>query len=320
MVSNIDIYKRIEKVIISAQNAIEALTDISEEEWDTVYTLIQNRKGKIILTGVGKSGYIAMKVSATLTSLGQQAVFVHPVEAMHGDSGVVCPDDVIIAFSFSGNTKELVLFLRHAMEYMGSIVVGVTGKSDSFLGTKTHAKLLLKISEEGCPLELAPMASTTAMMVIGDAIAAGLTVPEEFTKHDFARFHPSGTLGLSLTPVSERALISHDVSIHRAESIQSVLKRMTEIGKGLIAVVDDTGLLVGSVSDGDVRRFFSERITSEGATAQDFMSTNPKYVTEDETLSNALALMEQHEITNLFVVDVQGCPIGVIHIHDIIAV
>ncbi len=310
--------ERVKKTIREAHAALEAVAQIDGERWSKAITLLSERNGKIVLTGVGKSGYIGMKMAATLTSLGHASVFVHPVEAAHGDSGAVQSGDVVIALSFSGNTKELLFFLRHLKKSSEVAIIGITGGETSGLAVLADAVLPVVIREEGCPLNLAPMASTTASLVIGDALAAGLTSPELFTKHDFARYHPSGTLGLSLTPVLERAHVDPNIVVPASAPVSVVLAKMGEIGKGVIAVVDSSGVLMGSITDGDVRRFFVAYGSAEGKTAEDMMHKTPKYLGSESTLKDALVLMEAHKITNIFIRDEVGKPVGIIHIHDIL--
>ncbi len=311
-------YSRSHKVFDEALWSITALKSLSPSLWESLYACITARTGKIVLTGVGKSGYVAMKVAATLTSLGQYATFIHPVEAMHGDAGGVEEGDVLIAFSYSGNTKELVQFTRYVRDHFSVALIGVTKTEESALGQLSDIVVPVVIRSEGCPLDLAPMASTTTMLVLGDAIAACITLPEVFTKNDFARFHPSGTLGLSLTRVHEKALMQSDMSVPHNTSLQLALQKMDSIGKGLIAVVREDGVLVGSVTDGDVRRFFARTASSDNTTVASVMNTTPKYVTPETSLHEALMLMETHKITNLFVVDDMQQPVGIIHIHDIV--
>jgi arabinose-5-phosphate isomerase len=313
------IHTRVEKALTAAHASIGTLLHIDRALWEAVCVLVEKREGKIVLTGVGKSGYIAMKVAATLTSLGSFASFLHPTEAMHGDLGGVSSGDVVIAFSYSGNTRELVECLRHLRNTCAISIIGITKSETSLLGKLSDYVLPVTISEEGCPLNLAPMASTTTMLAIGDALAAGITEPTTFTNRDFARFHPSGTLGLSLTPVSERARMCDDIHVHHHTPLHETLVTMGVIGKGIVAVVDDAGSLVGSITDGDIRRFIVMYGTSEGKRALDVMSREPKSIEQTQSLKDALVIMESHKITSLFVVDESGRPQGVIHIHDIVS-
>jgi arabinose-5-phosphate isomerase len=309
---------RIQKVIFSAKESVTNLEKVAQNEWDDVVRVLKNRKGKIVFTGIGKSGYVGMKLTATFTSMGHKSLFIHPVEAMHGDSGGVDDGDVIIALSYSGNTKELIYFLTHAKQMAHVDVIGVTGGKESGLAKIADTVLPIRISEEGCPHNLAPMASTTAMMVAGDALAAALTEPESFTQKDFARFHPSGTLGLSLTKVSEVYAENEHVFILHTEPMQNVLLRISEVGKGIVGVLSGEGKLIGAVTDGDIRRFFLKNTTCVGYIAEDVMSPTPKYVHTEHTLKDALGVMELHKITSVFVVKENGEPCGVIHIHDIL--
>lgn len=313
-------YLRAQHVIAHAGNAVTKLAMLSEAFWINLTSILERRRGKIILTGIGKSGYIAMKVSATLTSLGHRALFVHPVEALHGDSGSVEEGDVVIAFSYSGTTKEVLFFVRHAIESFSVDVIAVTGNSHSELADLATSTVPITITAEGCPLDLAPMASTTAMLVFGDALVAALTSPEQFTKHDFLRFHPHGTLGLLLTPVEVRATMNSDFVVSGDTPLQETLLRMGEVGKGVVAVVSELGELVGSITDGDVRRFFTTATHTSLATAKDVMNSNPKCLHRGQNLKEALELMEHHKITNLFVIGEGRVPLGIIHIHDIVEV
>ena len=313
-----DSFQRVLNTISAAHEGLLQIEAIQEEVWQSVFTILETRTGKLILTGVGKSGYIAMKIAATLTSLGHTAIFVHPVEALHGDMGVIKNGDAVIALSFSGNTKELVQFLSYAKNTFAVSIVALVGNQDSTIASFADAVLPIVISHEGCPLDLAPMASTTAMLVVGDALSAGLTSPEQFTKSDFARFHPSGMLGLTLTSVGERMMRNVPIVVHEEAPLEDVLIRMNDVGKGLLGVVGSTGTLIGGVTDGDIRRFLTRSLDARGVYARDVMSSDPKYVKETHSLKEALHLMETHKITNLFVIDELGTPIGIIHMHDIV--
>ncbi len=317
---DIDASARSRKVIREAINSLKEFQNLDERFWNELCSRVQNRKGKLVLTGVGKSGYIAMKVAATLTSLGNFATFIHPVEAMHGDSGGVTEGDTVIAFSYSGNTKELIQFMRHIKERMEVSLIGVTGARDSQLGKLSDMVILITIQEEGSPYNLAPMASTTAMLVAGDALAAGLTSPQTFTKNDFARYHPSGTLGFSLTSVKERMLPhTPDDMVGEDTELQEVLLHMSNIGKGIIGVISPNGALTGAITDGDIRRFLCTNISIEGAHAKDAMNVTPKYVQHNHTLKDALEMMESFKITNVFVINEESIPIGILHMHDILS-
>jgi arabinose-5-phosphate isomerase len=313
-----DSFQRARNTLSAAREGLLQIEAIKEEVWQSAFTVLEERIGKLILTGVGKSGYVAMKIAATLTSLGHTAVFVHPVEALHGDMGVIKNGDAVIALSFSGNTKELAQFLTHAKDAFTLTIVALVGNQDSRIARLADCVVPILISNEGCPLDLAPMASTTAMLVVGDALSAGLTSPEQFTKSDFARFHPSGTLGLTLTPVGEKMVRNVPIVVKAETPLEEVLMQMNQVGKGLLGVVGSSGMLIGGVTDGDIRRLLTKTLDARGAYARDVMSVNPKSVKETHSLKEALHLMETHKITNLFVTDESGSPIGIIHMHDIV--
>lgn len=313
-----NIRARVDEVVRATQGALQSITTIEDALWENASLLLQNTREKILTTGIGKSGYIAMKVAATLTSLGHVAIFVHPVEAMHGDSGIVGNGDVVVAFSYSGATKELVQFVRHTKQNLFATCIGITGSENSPLGILSDVVIPISILGEGCPLNLAPMASTTAMLVVGDALAASITSPEHFSERDFARFHPSGSLGLSLTTVKERMRADQDIVVKTDTPLQEVLREMNRIGKGTVGVISQEGILVGSITDGDVRRFFSTHDSCGTSCAHDVMSPDPKRILESDTLKDALTLMETHKITSLFVLNKNDRPIGILHVHDII--
>lgn len=311
-------FARTQNAIFAAEEGIRSVSVITSDVWLSVFDLLSKRTGKIVLSGVGKSGFIAMKIAATLTSLGHIAVFIHPVEALHGDLGGIDEGDCIIALSASGNTKELVQFVMHAKKAFGVSVISIVGNMDSTLAHIADQILPIAISDEGCAIGLAPMASTTAMLVVGDALSAGLTSPLEFTKHDFARLHPSGTLGLSLTPVRDCMTQNELMVVGRSTPLQEVLRRMGEVGKGIVGVVSDDGALAGVITDGDIRRLFMRRESIAGVVAQDAMNEDPKYIQEEDTLKDALSLMERYKIMNLFIVSTGESPVGIIHMHDIL--
>ena len=314
-----DAFVRAQSAVEAAHEGLVHLKAIPEDVWQSVFTVLNERTGKLVLTGVGKSGYIAMKIAATLTSLGHTAVFMHPVEALHGDMGGIKSGDALIALSFSGNTKELVQFLSHAKNAFAITITALVGNPDSHIARIADCVLPITIFREGCPLDLAPMASTTAMLVVGDALSAGLTSPQQFTKNDFAQFHPSGTLGLSLTTVGERMTRNVLISVGGETPLEEVLTHMGDVGKGLLGVIGSEGVLIGGITDGDIRRFLTRTLDARGASARDVMSGSPKHIQETYSLKDALHLMEMHKITNLFVVDDAQNPIGIIHIHDVVA-
>ncbi len=282
--------------------------------------ILNNRKGKIVLTGVGKSGHIGMKISATLVSLGNQAVFLHPVEAIHGDIGVVSKGDVVIALSFSGGSIEVIRIVKHLKKEFSVKVISITGNIQSQLSKISDTNILLNIQEEGSPHGLAPMASTTTTLVVGDMLASAITSPKNFKKSHFAKFHPGGSLGLELKKVGEFMTVGRAVPTVREDtSFQEMLIEMNDKKLGVVAVLKKKKL-IGVVTDGDVRRFLAKGKNSATAKVQDVMTTNPRYVQDQNSLKSCLVMMEDYRITSLFVLDIKKSLIGLIHIHDIVDV
>ncbi|MBX4189062.1 KpsF/GutQ family sugar-phosphate isomerase [Candidatus Parcubacteria bacterium] len=303
------------------KEAIEALKGLRKDLSSIAKagTLLQKRKGKIIITGVGKSAFIGMKMAATFTSLGETAIFLHPVEALHGDSGLVGKGDVLIALSFSGESSEVIRIVKYISKIFSIQVISVTGGMHSKLAKLSNVVIPINIRREGSPLNLAPMASTTASLVVGDMLAAQLVGNKPFTKNHFSRFHPGGSLGLSLITVeeimergSDLPLVPEGVELSRA--IDAVSKR----GRGVVGVMAKNKTLVGILTDGDIRRFVLKHSTIRGARVGQAMTKNPKVIGKQDSLYAALELMEQWKITNLFVVDKRLMPIGLVHMHDIV--
>lgn len=279
---------------------------------------LAGRRGKIVTTGIGKSGFIAAKVAATMTSLGVPAVFLHPTDAMHGDIGLVSRDDAVIAFSHSGNTKELLGALYH-LKRLGVPVVAVTGGRTSRLAAAAEHVLAYRIAGEGSPHDLAPMASTTVSLVIGDMLAAQLATLRGFTRQTFAQLHPSGTLGLQLTAVADVMLTGKGLpTVSRNASFHSALRHINDKKLGIVAVIDEGRRLVGALTDGDVRRFVLSGASVDRARVQQAMTARPRTIALDATLLDALRAMEERKITSLFVVDSHKHLKGMVHMHQII--
>lgn len=315
-----NIKNRTHKTLKGEISAVKALGNLLEDiAFYKAVKLLSKREGKIIITGVGKSGFIGMKIASTLTSLGQHAVFIHPVEAFHGDSGAVSPGDVVIAISFSGGSAEVNRVIKYLKSVFLVKVIAITGNSNSLLAGISDITLNLNVKKEGCPLDLAPMASTTATMVLGDMLASALTSPDQFKPHHFAKFHPGGTLGLSLTTVEEIMTPEEGLPmVSTAASFHEVLASITEKNFGVTGVVSNTGVLSGIVSDGDVRRFLlANKEDISKAKARNMMTRNPKTAKVHETVKDALNKMEENKITTLFVVNDRK-PVGILHMHSIV--
>jgi len=281
--------------------------------------LLAARRGKVITSGVGKSGFIAMKAAATLTSLGHPAVYLDPLAALHGDSGHAKRGDALIAFSFSGESIELVKLAQH-LKKLGVTVIALSHGRRSALARLADLVVDVPVAEEGSPHNLAPMASTTASLALSDMIAAALTDPTIFSHQSFARFHPAGALGLSLTFVRDIMRARGQTPALRLDrSFEEALKVMTRGGLGVVAVVDRGGRLVGTVTDGDVRRILMRLDSPKGLPVRMLMTKHPKSISENASLKEALALMELHKITSLFVVGEGKMLRSIIHLHDLVS-
>ena len=311
---------RVEHTLAKATSAVIGLQDSVGENFYSAVEILQNRKGKIIVTGVGKSAFVGMKMTATLISLGQMAQFLHPVEALHGDSGIVVDGDVILALSFSGESAEVVKIVSYLKKSFDVHVVSITGNTTSQLAQLSDKHIHISISEEGSPLNLAPMSSTTATIVVGDMLASALTSPLHFEKHHFAKFHPGGSLGLQLTRIVEVMSSGGDIPIVRdSDSLNDALLEMSRTSHtGFVGVVDQSGKLSGIVTDGDIRRYIIKNGNVENKIVKHVMTPNPKTINENQSLQEGLTLMEKHKITSLFVLGEMGNPTGVVHMHDII--
>lgn len=285
--------------------------------------LLLDCKGKVIITGMGKSGIVGKKIAATFSSTGTPAIFVHPAESSHGDLGMIAKGDVILAISYSGETAELSHVLAYAAR-KDIPLLGLTGKMKSALAQASQVTLDVSVKEEACPIGLAPTASTTATLALGDALAVALMKRRGFKTEDFAEFHPAGTLGARLlTRVKDVMHKGDAVAIVKAtDDMKSVISKMTakEV-RGVAGVVDDSGQLIGIITDGDLRRRLDKSQNPLQDKAGDIMSANPKTVGADEMAERALYVMEQFTIQSLFVVDKQSGsqkPIGLLHFQDLL--
>lgn len=296
--------------------ALDALAESLGSEFDRAVELILGARGKLIVGGLGKSGHVGRKIAATFASTGTTATFLHLAEAIHGDLGIAAPGDVAILISLSGKTAELEPVIDH-FEAVGIPIVAITGQPGSPLGEAAAAPLILPHWPEVGPEAVAPTTSTTMSLALGDALAMAVMRQKGFTRTDFGRLHPGGTLGARLKPVSrlmhsgERMpLVSESSSIHEA------VVEMTEKRLGLVGVTGPDGSLVGVITDGDLRRNIERGLDHEAA---EFMTRDPKTVRSDALVGDAVSLFDQYRITALFVVEGDGerqRPVGVLHIHD----
>lgn len=281
--------------------------------------LILKSKGRIVLTGMGKSGLIARKIVATLNSTGTAAIYLHPTDAVHGDLGMVREEDIVIVISKSGSTEEL-LPLVIMLKRLNVTIIGMLGERKSKLGKECDVILDVHVKEEACPHDLAPTSSTTAALVLGDALAIALLEMRGFTAEDFALLHPGGSLGKRLSlKISEIMYKGDDVPIVKANAhIKDTILEITSKRLGTTCVVDDAGLLIGVITDGDLRRLLEKTMDIKDLRAKDLMSKNPKTIEQEFLASFALQQMENYSITSLIVIDKNKTPVGILHLHDLV--
>ncbi|MEO0150400.1 MAG: KpsF/GutQ family sugar-phosphate isomerase [candidate division WOR-3 bacterium] len=280
--------------------------------------ILANCKGKVVLIGIGKSGIIARKISSTLSSTGTPSIFLHPAEAIHGDLGMIDKNDVAVIISNSGETEEIINIIPY-LKFLNIPIICITGNKNSTLAQKSDVIIDIKIIREACPLNLAPTSSTTATLVLGDAIAITLMELKGFTKEQFAKLHPGGLIGKRLKRVYEIMHTGNKVPIvYEDMSIKDAIIEITSKGFGAVAVLDRNGNLVGIITDGDLRRYIEKGNDLNNGTVISAMTRNPKTIKYNETVGDALNLMEKYKITVLLVLDEQNKLIGIIHLHDIL--
>ncbi len=298
-------------------SAIRGLLDQLDDRFDAAVDLLAGCQGRVVTTGMGKSGLIMKKLAATLSSTGTPALFLHPAEANHGDLGMVAAGDVVVAASFSGTTVELVQLVELLKRLAVPLVV-ITGNAESPLARHADAHLQVAIDKEACPLDLAPTASTTATLAMSDALAMALLEAKGFTPEDFARLHPGGQLGKRLLKVAQ---LMHEgdrlPAVGPATPMRDAIYEMSRKKLGITAVVDDAGRLLGCISDGDLRRLLEQDPQLLGKTAGDCMHPDPLTIDGGELASAALHLLEERKITSLFVVAGDRRLEGVLHLHDL---
>ena len=308
------------EVLTIEANSILKLKDRIGENFDKAVEFLYNCKGRVIVTGMGKSGLIGKKIAATLSSTGTPSYFLHPAESTHGDSGIITRDDVIIAISNSGETQEL-LNLLPLIKRFGVLMIGMTGNMTSTLAKSSDVVLDIGVGKEACPLNKAPTASTTATLAMGDALAVCLLEKRGFSEEDFLIFHPSGALGKGFL-YHVKDLMLDDINklpiVHENDKFTDVIKVISEFKLGMAMIVNNSAKLTGVLTDGDIRRTLIKYPDTAYLTVKDVMTVNPKRISADEYAASALHLMEKYSITALAVVGSDDKPIGVIHIHDIL--
>lgn len=293
----------------------DALSDGLSQAFADAVELIRSASGKVVVTGMGKSGHVGQKVAATLASTGTPAFFVHPSEASHGDLGMVTPEDVVLAFSWSGETVELTSLINYSRRFAVPLVA-VTSRADSTLAKEAEVTLALPQADEACPHGLAPTTSTVMQVALGDCLAVALLESKGFTASDFKTFHPGGQLGARLKFVSDLMHKGDQVPLAGTDAVMSdALVTMTEKSLGCLGITNADGRLVGIITDGDLRRNMGPELLT--AKAEEIMTRDPKSVSPDMLASAALEVVNASAITALFVTE-DGKPVGIIHVHDLL--
>jgi arabinose-5-phosphate isomerase len=305
------------RVLAIEAEAIARLVERLDARFDEAVDLILKSAGRVVVSGMGKSGMVGRKIASTLASTGTPSFFLHPADAMHGDIGMLVPGDVVLALSNSGETAEVCRLLE-LVKRLDFALVAVVGNGDSTLGRAADVTIDLGITREACPLDLAPSASTTATLAMGDALAFALSRARGFTAADFARHHPGGHLGKRLTAVKD--LMRTGDAVPRVAATASMLDAVAEMsrkGLGMTTVIEDGGRLVGVLTDGDLRRLIARGTALYARPVGECASADPKRIGRDEVASRALALMEEWKITALVVVGPDDRVEGVLHLHDL---
>ena len=316
MITTEDIIASAKKSILSQSESISKLVNYIDTDFVKAVETIFNSKGRLVVTGIGKSAIIAQKIVATLNSTGTPSLFLHASEAIHGDLGMVQPDDVVICISKSGNSPEIKVLVP-LLKRFGNKLIAITGNVTSFLGKEADYTLNTYVEKEACPNNLAPTNSTTAQLVIGDAIAICLMEMKNFTAEDFAKYHPGGALGKKLLlRVGEMLDTTHKPIVSSDSSVKTVIVEISEKRLGVTAVVENEKV-IGIITDGDIRRMLNKTETISGLTAKDIMTINPKMIKTTDLVSDALNILEDFSITQLVVVDGNEYK-GVLHLHDIL--
>ncbi|MEE9331949.1 MAG: KpsF/GutQ family sugar-phosphate isomerase [Methylophilaceae bacterium] len=298
---------------------IEALATRLDESFEAAVNLILHCKGRVVVSGIGKSGHVGGKIAATLASTGTPAFFMHPAEASHGDLGMITEDDVVIALSNSGESEEILNILP-TIKRLGAKVIGITGKATSTLAKESHLHLSAEVSQEACPLGLSPTASTTATLALGDALAVCVLDCREFSAEDFAKSHPGGSLGRRLITRVKDIMHAGNALPYVLDtvSVSEALIEMTQKSLGFTAVVNQKHQLVGIFTDGDVRRVFATGIHAESTKIVDVMHKKPNIITAEKLAAEAVEVMEQKKINGLLVTDESGKLVGAFNMHDLL--
>ncbi|MDR3287588.1 MAG: KpsF/GutQ family sugar-phosphate isomerase [Prevotellaceae bacterium] len=316
MTDNNQIKQQAINTILTEADAVRKLADFIDDDFANTVKHIHNINGRVIVSGIGKSANIATKIVATLNSTGTPSIFMHAADAIHGDLGIIQPDDVVICLSKSGNTAEIKLLIP-LIQKMGNKIIALVSNINSYLAQ--HADFILRatVAEEACPNNLAPTSSTTAQLVIGDALAICLLKMRGFSAEDFARVHPGGSLGKKLYTRVGDIMSKAKPQVKNTDVIRDVIIEISSNYLGSTAVVNDLGKIAGIITDGDLRRMLQLEVDIKTLTAENIMSLNPKTIDSSELAIKAFTTMEKNKITQMLVVHDDDY-VGVIHIHDIL--
>jgi len=318
--STLDLARRVLEI---EADAVRALIERIDERFAAAVDLIDQRKGRVVVSGMGKSGHIARKIASTLASTGTPAYFVHPAEASHGDLGMIEAGDVFIAISYSGASEELVQILP-LIKRRGAKLIAITGKPDSTLGREADVHLDAGVAQEACPHNLAPTASTTAALAMGDALAVALLDKRGFSAADFARTHPRG--GLPGQALARQALLHVEDVMRKGEQVPRIppgtplrqaVMEMTRGRIGMTAVVDAAGIVIGVFTDGDLRRTIEKHAELNGLVVDDVMTRNPRTIRSHTLAAEAVHIMDEHKVNQVLVVDERGALLGALNMHDL---
>lgn len=308
-----------QRVIRIEAAAVAALAERIGDSFAKAVKLIYQSKGRVILTGMGKSGIIAQKIAATMTSTGTAALFMHPADAMHGDLGLVLKNDVVICITKSGNTDEISRLIP-VFKRLAVPVITMTGNLRAAIAEKSDIVLDISVTEEACPHDLAPTASTTASLALGDALSVALLAQRNFSPEEFARLHPGGALGRRLLLRLEEVMFTGEKIpvVNEANSLKETIFEITAKRFGCTAVVNPNGILSGIVTDGDLRRLFARTSDFDSLTARDVMSLNPKTAKPEDLARVAFRMMENHNIMQIIIINPANRPVGMVHLHDLL--
>ncbi len=303
---------------IEAQGILE-LIDRIDQNFTKMVELICNSKGRLIVGGIGKSGIVGRKIVATLNSTGTRSIFLHPVEAMHGDLGMVSHEDIFLALSNSGETDELNILIP-SIKNVGCTVIAFTGNKDSTLAKNSDIIIDVGVDKEACPLGLAPTASTTALLAMGDALAVILINKKHFQTSDFKKIHPGGAIGQRLSGKVRDIMLTGDLIplVSKGAPMKEAVKVVDRFKLGTALILSENETLAGIITDGDIRRFIARHTTIESSTVDDVMTINPQIAGPDTPAYDALNIMEKYQITVLPVTDNSGKICGILHLHDIL--